>query len=72
MAGIAERILALTESGSRIVHQPLPVDDPKVRQPDISRARAVLDWEPRVSLTEGLTDTIAWFRTALEARPRAG
>ena len=66
VAGIAERILALTGSGSRIVHQPLPEDDPKVRRPDISRARAVLDWEPRVSLTEGLTETIAWFRTALD------
>ena len=66
VAGIAERILALTGSSSRIVHRPLPVDDPKVRQPDIGRARAVLDWEPRVSLTTGLTETIAWFRAALE------
>ena len=67
VAGIAEEIIRLTGSSSRIVHRPLPVDDPKVRQPDITRAREILDWEPRVSLTEGLTRTIAWFRTALAA-----
>lgn len=72
VAGIAERIIRLTGSNSRIVHEPLPVDDPKVRQPDIARARALLDWEPRVSLTEGLTETIAWFRTALAASPPGG
>ena len=72
VAGIAEEIVRLTGSSSRIVHEPLPVDDPKVRQPNIGRARAVLDWEPRVSLTEGLTETIAWFRTALRRDPRAG
>ncbi len=65
VAGIAEQIIGLTGSGSRIVHEPLPVDDPRVRQPDISRARAVLDWEPRVSLVEGLNETIAWFRRTL-------
>ncbi len=65
VAGIAERIIRLTGSASRIVHQPLPVDDPKVRQPDIGRARRILDWEPRVSLTEGLTKTIAFVRNAL-------
>ncbi len=69
VAGIAEQIIRLTGSSSRLVHEPLPVDDPKVRQPDISRARRVLDWEPRVSLAEGLTETIAWFRTALGAPP---
>ncbi len=72
VAGIAEEIVRLTGSSSRIVHEPLPVDDPKVRRPNIGRARAVLDWEPRVSLTEGLTETIAWFRTALRRDPRAG
>ena len=70
--GIAEEIIGLTGSTSRIVHQPLPVDDPKVRQPDITRAREVLDWEPRVSLTEGLTETIAWFRSALAGGPHPG
>ena len=72
VAGIAERIISLTASTSRIVHRPLPVDDPKVRQPDISRARQVLDWEPRVSLTEGLTETIAWFRRVLGAAQNPG
>lgn len=72
VAGIAERIIRLTGSTSRIVHEPLPVDDPKVRQPDVTRARELLDWEPRVSLTEGLTETIAWFRTALAAAPPGG
>ena len=72
VAGIAEQIIGLTGSSSRIVHEPLPVDDPKVRQPDIGRARRVLDWEPRVSLAEGLTETIAWFRTALGGSAHGG
>ena len=72
VAGIAEQIIRLTGSGSRIVHEPLPVDDPKVRQPDIDRARAVLGWEPRVPLAEGLTETIAWFRTALGGNAHDG
>jgi len=59
---IAQTILELTGSSSRIVHRALPVDDPKVRQPDITRARTLLDWAPRVSLTEGLTRTIEYFR----------
>ena len=59
----AERIKALTESRSEIVFKPLPVDDPKVRQPDIGRARALLGWEPQVGLDEGLRHTIAYFRT---------
>jgi dTDP-glucose 4,6-dehydratase len=59
---LAERVLALTESKSPVVECPLPVDDPKVRQPDIARARATLGWEPRVPLDEGLRRTIAYFR----------
>jgi dTDP-glucose 4,6-dehydratase len=47
---------------SRVVFKPLPVDDPKVRQPDITRARTILGWEPKVPLEEGLTSTIAYFR----------
>jgi dTDP-glucose 4,6-dehydratase len=58
----AERIKALTGSRSEIVFEPLPVDDPKVRQPDISRARAILGWEPTVGLEEGLRHTIDYFR----------
>ena len=58
----AERIKALTGSKSEIVFRPLPEDDPKVRQPDISRARAVLGWEPKVGLDEGLKNTIEFFK----------
>ena len=65
IAHIADQIIALTRSTSRVVYQALPVDDPKVRKPDISRARALLQWEPHVSLTEGLTKTIAYFRRKL-------
>ncbi|MBN2493595.1 MAG: SDR family oxidoreductase [Deltaproteobacteria bacterium] len=58
----AEKIIDLTGSSSRIVHQPLPVDDPKVRQPDIGRARSLLGWEPEVPLDEGLARTVAFFK----------
>ncbi|MFH1850437.1 MAG: UDP-glucuronic acid decarboxylase family protein [archaeon] len=60
--GFAEKVIALTGSSSRIVQKPLPIDDPLVRQPDISRARKLLGWEPRVSLEEGLSHTISFFR----------
>ena len=59
---LAEFVLRLTGSRSAIVEQPLPTDDPKVRQPDIRHARATLDWEPRVSLEDGLRRTIEYFR----------
>jgi dTDP-glucose 4,6-dehydratase len=62
---LAERIVALTGSKSRIVERALPVDDPKVRQPDITRARTLLGWEPRVPLEEGLPRTLAYFRRRL-------
>jgi dTDP-glucose 4,6-dehydratase len=58
----AALIIRLTRSSSGMVHHPLPVDDPKCRRPDISRARDLLNWEPRVSLEEGLDQTIAYFR----------
>jgi len=58
----AKKIIALTDSKSRIVYHPLPVDDPKVRQPEIALARKLLGWEPSVSLDEGLRRTIAYFR----------
>ena len=63
---IAEAIIAATGSRSRVVRKPLPTDDPKVRQPDITRARTLLGWEPRVSLAEGLEKTIDYFRTELD------
>ena len=53
----------MTGSRSQIVYRPLPEDDPKVRQPDITRARTLLGWEPRVSLEEGLTRTLEYFRS---------
>jgi dTDP-glucose 4,6-dehydratase len=59
---LAERVLALTGSKSEIVRRPLPVDDPRVRQPDITRAKQLLGWEPRVPLDEGLRRTIDYFR----------
>jgi len=58
----ADRIRRMTGTKSEIVFQALPEDDPKQRKPDITKARAVLGWEPRVSLEEGLRDTIAYFR----------
>ena len=68
---LAELVVELTGTTAAIVARPLPEDDPKVRQPDISRARTALGWEPRVQVREGLARTIAYFRTALAA-PAAG
>ncbi len=62
---LAERVIAKTGSRSEIVTRPLPEDDPRQRQPDISLARSVLGWEPRVGLEAGLDDTIGHFRQAL-------
>jgi dTDP-glucose 4,6-dehydratase len=66
---LARLVIRLTGSSSRVVHQPLPEDDPKVRQPDITRARTLLGWEPRVSLEDGLTRTIEYFRKKLTSMP---
>jgi dTDP-glucose 4,6-dehydratase len=62
---LAEEVLAVTGSESEIVYEPLPVDDPTQRQPDITLARTHLGWEPRIGLREGLERTAEWFRQAL-------
>jgi UDP-glucuronate decarboxylase len=68
MLDIAHTVLGLTGSRSDIVYRPLPVDDPRQRCPDISRAREQLDWMPQVALQQGLTRTIAWFEALLRER----
>ncbi|MBY9068535.1 SDR family oxidoreductase [Hyphomonas sp. WL0036] len=62
---LAESVIALTGSKSKLVFRPLPQDDPKQRQPDITKARAVLGWEPSIKLDDGLKKTIAYFDTLL-------
>jgi dTDP-glucose 4,6-dehydratase len=63
---LAEKVLSLTGSHSQIVYKPLPVDDPQVRQPDISRAEMLLDWRPEVDLGIGLSKTLDYFKTILK------
>ncbi len=67
----AEEIIRITGAKSEIEYQALPVDDPKVRQPDIGRARKVLGWEPKVEFDEGITRTIDYFRASLQRAPIA-
>jgi len=61
---LTKMILRLTKSKSKVVYEDLPEDDPKVRQPDITRAKTLLDWEPTISLEEGLSRTIDWFQSS--------
>ena len=63
---IASTIIRMTGSTSRIVYRPLPTDDPKQRRPDITLARTLLKWEPKVALEQGLVETIAYFRTKVK------
>ena len=60
---LAEQVIELTGSKAKLVHRPLPPDDPTRRQPDITLAKKRLGWEPKVPLREGLEKTIAWFRS---------
>jgi len=63
---IARTIIRMTGSKSQLVFKPLPTDDPKVRRPDITRARTILGWEPKVPLEQGLTSTIEYFRSKVK------
>jgi UDP-glucuronate decarboxylase len=65
MLELAEKVITLTKSKSRIIYLPLPSDDPKQRQPDISLAKEKLDWSPKIKLDEGLVKTIDYFKTLL-------
>jgi UDP-glucuronate decarboxylase len=67
IAELATQVVELTNSRSEIVNRPLPQDDPKQRRPDISQAKAVLGWEPKVGLTQGLKKTIAYFEEMISA-----
>jgi dTDP-glucose 4,6-dehydratase len=69
MLQCAEEVLRVTGSKSAIVHQPLPQDDPARRCPDITKARALLGWEPKVPLREGLQKSLAYFQSCLAAKP---
>ena len=64
---LAEKIIEMTGARSKLVHKPLPQDDPRQRQPDITRARDTLDWEPTIALEEGLKPTIAYFDEEVRA-----
>jgi dTDP-glucose 4,6-dehydratase len=68
----AERIRDHMGNDIPIVYHPMPEDDPKRRQPDISKAKAVLGWEPRVSLDEGLRETVEFSKQALDAAAVVG
>ncbi len=67
MLELAEKVISLVGGKSKITYMPLPSDDPKQRQPDISQAKAKLDWTPKVSLDDGLKETVAYFRHRLGA-----
>jgi len=62
---LAEKVVKLTRSKSKIIYNPLPQDDPKQRKPDITRAHVLLDWHPEIQLEEGLKKTIKYFKTVV-------
>jgi dTDP-glucose 4,6-dehydratase len=63
---VAKEIVEMTGSKSKIIFKPLPIDDPKYRQPDITKAEKLLSWAPEVSRTDGLKKTIEYFRSVLQ------
>lgn len=63
---LAKKVIALTGSKSKIVYLPLPADDPKQRKPDLTKAKKLLKWKPKVSLDEGLKKTIVWFKKEID------
>jgi UDP-glucuronate decarboxylase len=65
--GFAQKIIELTGSSSRVIFRPLPADDPKQRQPDITLAKEMLGWEPKVQVEDGLKATIEYFSSVLSA-----
>jgi UDP-glucuronate decarboxylase len=65
---LADRVIALTGSRSKVVYRELPTDDPRQRQPDISLARKLLEWEPKLGLEEGLKKTAAYFEKLLSQK----
>ncbi len=67
---LAEKIIDLTGSSSKLEYKPLPSDDPIQRQPDITQAKELLGWEPRIQLEEGLNKTIPFFEACLESHSR--
>jgi len=69
---LAEKVIAMTGSRSPIVTEPLPPDDPKQRKPDIELARQTLQWQPKVTLDDGLEATIRYFDQLLSAGPPSG
>lgn len=66
--GFAQEVLEITGSKSRIVYQPLPVDDPRVRQPDITKAQKILNWNPQVGLREGIKKTVPYFQKKMAGK----
>jgi UDP-glucuronate decarboxylase len=63
---LAEKVISFTGSRSKLINRPLPQDDPRQRQPDLAKAKALLGWEPKVALADGLKETIAYFKRSLE------
>ena len=64
---LAEKVIEMTGSGSKIIYKPLPKDDPKIRRPDGTLAKKMLGWEPEIQLAEGLSSTIRYFQSEINS-----